>query len=424
MYTIFTVLLLVLLIASSNAFVANHFSARSVFVSKVLTPQSSLINGEPRANPRSRSLFMQTKKSYSPYKKQVPPTTSKKSYSPFKKQVSPPTPVVVATKAAPVSVASTPTTTTGPKKNYSPFKKPVPPPTTTSTTTTAAVVAPTGQKKSYSPFQKQVPPPTPTATTTPTTAISEVELELLKEQLVDKCDIYKQQQKDQWSSDSDTTLTEQPTQEGLLGAGSFKDVKIIQDELSSEIISLVNQIAKYNPTPNPFESWNTKQTGMNESPLNGVWKLRFTTAADATFKPSKRGEASTYQIANATSGYFLNCIDFPNNKGKTKGFVVHVKGIPKDNKMQLIFEKVVINRISKIPKLFGQLKFRIPNLLPVINFFKKDVDKLPGAYFEMLYLDEDLRIHKTGEDNYFIQTKLHEVWDPSTNDGWTMVSTL
>jgi hypothetical protein len=100
MYTIFTVLLLVLLIASINAFVANHFSARSVFVSKVLTPQSSLINGEPRANPRSRSLFVQTKKSYSPYKKQVPPTTSKKSYSPFKKQVSPPTPVVVATKTA------------------------------------------------------------------------------------------------------------------------------------------------------------------------------------------------------------------------------------------------------------------------------------------------------------------------------------
>merc|ERR1711871_387439 len=110
-------------------------------------------------------------------------------------------------------------------------------------------------------------------------------------------------------------------------------------------------------------------------------------------------------------------------------------GIPKTSKeynnshgrgrdrMYLVFEKVQVNRKSKVPFLFGTINFYIPNLLPFFNKFRKKDNQIPQAYFEMMYLDEDLRIHRTGEGNYFVQTKLHEVWDPSHPTGWTTVST-
>lgn len=34
--------------------------------------------------------------------------------------------------------------------------------------------------------------------------------------------------------------------------------------------------------------------------------------------------------------------------------------------------------------------------------------KPPQAYFDVLFLDEDLRVHKTGEDNIFVQVR--ESW--------------
>ena len=34
--------------------------------------------------------------------------------------------------------------------------------------------------------------------------------------------------------------------------------------------------------------------------------------------------------------------------------------------------------------------------------------KVPKGYFDVLYLDDDLRIHKTGEDNMFVQAR--ESW--------------
>ena len=33
----------------------------------------------------------------------------------------------------------------------------------------------------------------------------------------------------------------------------------------------------------------------------------------------------------------------------------------------------------------------------------------PKPYFDLLYLDDDLRIHRTGEDNYFVQVK--DTWE-------------
>ena len=42
---------------------------------------------------------------------------------------------------------------------------------------------------------------------------------------------------------------------------------------------------------------------------------------------------------------------------------------------------------------------------------KKGAKKVPKGYFDILYLDDDLRIHRTGEDNVF--TGLFQL-DPNT----------
>lgn len=44
----------------------------------------------------------------------------------------------------------------------------------------------------------------------------------------------------------------------------------------------------------------------------------------------------------------------------------------------------------------------------VVKFLKRgnsEVKVPPKAYFDVLYLDEELRVHKTGEDNLFVQAK-------------------
>ena len=50
------------------------------------------------------------------------------------------------------------------------------------------------------------------------------------------------------------------------------------------------------------------------SPLNGTWELLFTDAADATFKKGKRGSTKTFQEIDAELGWFINCVDFSNEK--------------------------------------------------------------------------------------------------------------
>ena len=100
----------------------------------------------------------------------------------------------------------------------------------------------------------------------------------------------------------------------------------------------------------------------DECALNGTWKLQFTSGADATFPEStKRGKATTSQIINATEGTLTNNIDF--ERGKVKGFKVVVEGEAiSEVEMNLNFKRVVIERESKWPRLFGTITIRLPIL--------------------------------------------------------------
>lgn len=166
------------------------------------------------------------------------------------------------------------------------------------------------------------------------------------------------------------------------------------------------------------------------APLNGAWKLLFTTAADATFsKNSKRGAAKAQNIVNAAKGTITNVIDFAMNEDGTfpalKQLNVVIRATADaavTNRINLEFRyaKAVLTKFFGLRVPFGKT---LPLYIPVpaafitrmivfvsrvIKFLKRGATEVkvpPKAYFDVLYLDEDLRVHKTGEDNLFVQAK-------------------
>ena len=78
------------------------------------------------------------------------------------------------------------------------------------------------------------------------------------------------------------------------------------------------------------------------------------------------------------------------------------------NRIELIFRRI---RARLNLKLFGR-RFGLTLVLPVpgpfltrILFFFRPAKRPPPAYFDVLYLDEDLRVHKTAQGNLFVQRK-------------------
>lgn len=136
---------------------------------------------------------------------------------------------------------------------------------------------------------------------------------------------------------------------------------------------------------------------------------------------------------NATIGTFTNIIEFRENPGKVKGFQVVVEGNPvSDTKMELTFRRVIIDRRSRVG--LNRIVIPLPNFKFLQRFSRKKkerkmeegVENIPknssGPYFNMLYLDDEMRVHKTGDGNYFVQTRLYDAWDPMI--GWTLISAV
>lgn len=250
--------------------------------------------------------------------------------------------------------------------------------------------------------------------------------ELIKALMV-KCDLYCEEQKKQWDLSS---LSSTRTSQGIFGSQSRAEDGVILNDVGEEVIALAHEIAKYNPSPNPTENWKTVKG--EECKLDGLWKLRFTTAADATFKPGKRGPATTSQVVNATQGTLTNIIEFRENNGSVRSFRVVVEGEQESETfMSLTFKKVIVNREPKKwlgRKFFSKLVFLLPDFSILERFTRRRDDERkrrknqPG--FEILYLDDDLRIHKTTQDQVFIQSRLYVVWDPLQENGWTTVSAI
>lgn len=180
------------------------------------------------------------------------------------------------------------------------------------------------------------------------------------------------------------------------------------------------KLGQNSPTDEPTLYLGDKEKG-NQSPLNGEWKLLFTTAADASFsKNSTRGEAKIKNVVDSAKGRITNVIDFAMNKDgsdpavKSLNVVIDAIADSKSRvELRFRYAKVCLTKFLFWKKNWNlYIPVPAPFITRMIVFFnrlfrfgKKETKAPPKAYFDVLYLDDGLRIHKTGEDNLFIQVK-------------------
>ncbi|KAL3826993.1 hypothetical protein ACHAXA_000057 [Cyclostephanos tholiformis] len=198
------------------------------------------------------------------------------------------------------------------------------------------------------------------------------------------------------------------------------------------VIETAEKLAALNPTEELTLFLGDLERG-KLSPLDGEWKFLFATAADLTFgKNSARGHAKVKNVVDASRGRIIritNVVDFA---------PYHVVGD------DTIVEEPALRRLSIViaAKAVGKsrldMRFRcaradltkffswkrrwslyIPVPAPFIRVivlisrifrFGGETEKvISKAYFGVLYLDNQLRIHRTGEDNLFVQVK-EDAW--------------
>jgi len=221
------------------------------------------------------------------------------------------------------------------------------------------------------------------------------------------------------------------------------------------VMDICDELATVNPTSIPAQYLGDKQN-YHKAPLDGTWKLLFSNAADAIFtKNSKRGAAKIRNVVDARRGRITNIIDFEpiditttpttttttttinkqddddDEQAKKKrqqkeptlkqlNVIIKAKAV-NDRRVELDFRyaKIVLTRLLGLP-LFGRtLTLYIPvpatfitktiNLLQRVARFirlsKQEEPRTTKGYFDVLYLDHQLRVHKTGQGNLFVQAK-------------------
>jgi len=207
---------------------------------------------------------------------------------------------------------------------------------------------------------------------------------------------------------SNDEITKSTRSRGILTSDSLRQTKLEIGSAGEKVVEIAQQLALLNPTAIPTLGF--KHYGgapPTDSKLAGNWKLRFTTAADASFSESeKRGVATTSQVIDAGKGTFTNVVDF--EKGKLKGFRVVVEGEPTSaTDIGLYFKSVSILRKSRF-RLFGKFTIRLPSRLIrwLASRNKVEGERNAGPYLRLRYVDDNLRMHVTDSDNWFIQTRL------------------
>ena len=191
------------------------------------------------------------------------------------------------------------------------------------------------------------------------------------------------------------------------------------------VMDAAESLAARNPTEEPTLYLGDRERG-KLCPLDGEWKLLFTTAADATFsRNSTRGYATAKNVVDASRGRITNVVDFAPTYGEDGGIV----GEPVLKQLNVVIAATAAGKSrvelrfryarAVLTKFFGwkiRWSLYIPVPAPFITRIIVLVSRLlrfgggtkkvvPRAYFDVLYLDDQLRIHRTGEDNLFVQAK-------------------
>ena len=210
------------------------------------------------------------------------------------------------------------------------------------------------------------------------------------------------------------------------------------------------------------DSWKTK-----DSPLSGEWLNLWTTAADATFdEKTERGAAKVSnaggragdatnrfaaaaatrprrccgrdiaaatpslpprrrrdpvpaddprqrrrdfgaQVVDAATGRITNVIQFTGAASKVDTLKVRLtaKSVG-PSRLELTFRWVKVTFRKRLFRIFKSIIIPVPaSFIARVLFLFRPKKKPPLPYFDLLYLDESLRVQRTGEGNVFVQQK-------------------
>ena len=199
-----------------------------------------------------------------------------------------------------------------------------------------------------------------------------------------------------------------------LADGGFYAVSEELGKAADDVLAKVDALLPLNPTPDPTRLLGTAEG--EACPLHGSWTNIFTTAADATFsKDSKRGDARVGNSVDGRSGRVYNQIDFLPAENSTTPPVLEQLRVRlsaravSPTRVSLVF-RLVKARLTKFFffPLFGRrltLTLPVPGpfITRIISLFTRK--PVPLAYFDVLYLDDELRVHRTGQDAVFVQRR-------------------
>lgn len=193
---------------------------------------------------------------------------------------------------------------------------------------------------------------------------------------------------------------------------------------AAEILEICERLSACSPTEDATVFLGDKENG-DKTPLEGPWKSLFTTAADANFsKNSTRGAAKAQNIVDGKKGTITNVIDFETKEDGTEPVLKQLNVVikatavsPKRVALQFKYAKAVLTKFFFF-KVRWSLYIPVPGpfitrcivlISRLLRLGKKGAKSVPKAYLDLLYLDQELRVHRTGEDNWFVQVR--ESWD-------------
>lgn len=203
-------------------------------------------------------------------------------------------------------------------------------------------------------------------------------------------------------------------------------IEAAEQKDESRVLALVNQLSQLNPTDCPTLGLAGFKGGEGDSaPLNGPWRLLFTNAKDAeaparTEKPSREGESkgvvdgaeiTTGQRINASKGECVNFIqlegDNPNSPFDELEITIKMTPLTETRVRLDFLHGRVTNEKAPLPFL-RNFKFSFPPAFvgdTLARLKGRDPSTDPPAYFDVLYIDNQIRVHRTGEGKIFVQIR-------------------
>lgn len=218
-----------------------------------------------------------------------------------------------------------------------------------------------------------------------------------------------------------TPLQRAALKKQLIEAASKKD--------EEGVLALVGPLSLFNPTAcATLGLKGYKGAPPSKAPLNGRWKLLYTNARDAeaparTEKNKKEepfGDAvatgvtvSTGQKIEADVGKCTNFIQLSSNEDRKKlpfdRLDISIEMTPvSDSRVRLDFQQGRVQNPNAPLPFLRDFEFQFPPAFIgdfLVRLRGKDPKVEPYTYFDILYIDQNLRVHRTGEGKIFVQQR-------------------